>query len=62
MDDKSSPTIDNTEKVDLEQQRYLGQLSTKEKIALETAKVVLGSSFNIEKSIGYIEQKINKIV
>ena len=57
MDDKSPPTIENTENADSEQQSYLGQLSAKEKIALETAKVVLGSSFNIKKSIGYIEQE-----
>lgn len=57
MDDKSLPTINDTENTDSKQQSYLGQLSAKEKIAFETAKVVLGSSFNIKKSIGYIEQE-----
>ncbi len=55
MDDKSPQLIDNKEKTILIQEKYLGELSEKEKIALETAKVVLGSSFNIVKSIGFIE-------
>jgi len=55
MDDKSPQLIDNKEKTILTQEKYLGELSEKEKIALETAKVVLGSSFNIVKSIGFIE-------
>lgn len=55
MDDKLPQLIDNKEKTILTQEKYLGELSEKEKIALETAKVVLGSSFNIVKSIGFIE-------
>ena len=38
---------------------YLTQLSEKEKIALAIARRMLGSSFNLEKSIGYISFKKN---
>ena len=38
-------------------QEYLEQLSIIDKIIIEKAKEVLGSSFNIEKSIGFIEWK-----
>ena len=38
---------------------YLAQLTEKEKIAMAIAKRMLGSSFNIEKSIGYISFKKN---
>ena len=34
--------------------KYLASLNEIEKIALKIAKEDLGSSFNIEKSIGYI--------
>ena len=33
---------------------YLNSLNEKEKISLEIAKKMLGDSFQIEKSIGYI--------
>jgi len=36
---------------------YVSQLSEKEKLALEIAKRMLGSSFCLEKSIGYIKFK-----
>ena len=55
MDDNASPDIKETEKTDKEKENYLGELSEKEKVALETAKVVLGSSFNLKKSIGFME-------
>ena len=38
---------------------YINQLSEVEKIAYEIAKKMLGSSFNIEKSIGFLDW-INK--
>jgi hypothetical protein len=36
-------------------QEYIQQLSTKETKALKIAQEHLGSSFNIEKSIGFIK-------
>ena len=36
---------------------YLSQLSEKEKIALEIAKRILGSSFDVSRSIGYLKFK-----
>ena len=43
-------------------QKYIKQLSFMEKKALEIAKEDLGSSFNIEKSIGYLSWlKKNKV-
>lgn len=43
-------------------QNYLNTLSEKEEIALKIAQEQLGSSFNIEKSIGFIKWKeSNKI-
>jgi len=56
MDDNASPNIKETENKDNEKESYLGQLSAKEKIALETAKNVLGSSFNLKKSIGFLDR------
>jgi hypothetical protein len=38
---------------------YLAQLTEKEKIAMAIAKRMLGSSFNLEKSIGYLSFKKN---
>jgi hypothetical protein len=38
---------------------YLSQLSEKEKVALEIAKRMLGSSFDLSLSIGYLEFKKN---
>jgi hypothetical protein len=38
---------------------YLAQLTKKEKIALAIAQRMLGSSFSLEKSIGYISFKKN---
>jgi hypothetical protein len=58
MDDNASHNIKETENIakEKEKESYLGQLSDKEKIALETAKNVLGSSFNLNKSIGFIDR------
>lgn len=36
---------------------YTEQLTEKEKVALEVAKRMLGSSFCIEKTIGYLDFK-----
>lgn len=36
---------------------YVAQLTDKEKLALSIAKRMLGSSFTLEKSIGYIQFK-----
>ena len=42
--------------------KYLKSLSPIEKIALEIAKEDLGTSFNIEKSIGFLNwKKKNKL-
>jgi hypothetical protein len=35
-------------------QEYLNQLTKKQKIALNKAKEILGDSFNIKKSVGFI--------
>jgi len=40
-----------------EVQEYLSQLSTKENIAIKKAKEVLGSSFSVQKSIGFQQWK-----
>ena len=56
MADNASSNIKETENMGNEKENYLDKLSDKEKIALETAKSVLGSSFNLTKSIGFIEQ------
>ncbi len=34
---------------------YLSQLTEKEKTALEIAKRILGSSFDVSRSIGYLK-------
>ena len=39
---------------------YLNQLNEKEKLALNKAKEILGDSFNIKKSLGFIKWKDNK--
>ena len=33
---------------------YLAQLNDKERVALEIARRMLGSSFNLQRSIGYV--------
>ncbi len=38
-------------------ENYLAQLSPKEKVALEIVRKALGSSFNLEQSIGYLKFK-----
>lgn len=38
---------------------YINSLDEKEKTALKIAQEQLGSSFNIEKSIGYLKWKEN---
>lgn len=45
----------NTQKLELE--KYVNDLSEKEKIAYLIAKSHLGSSFSLEKSHGFIEWK-----
>ena len=39
---------------------YKKQLTEKQKIAMEKAEEILGDSFEIEKSIGFIEWKKNQ--
>ena len=39
---------------------YLNQLTEKEKLALNKAKEILGDSFNIKKSLGFIKWISNK--
>lgn len=46
--------MDNEEKL---QQAYLDSLTEKEKKGYEIAKSHLGMSFDLEKSIGYLEWK-----
>jgi len=41
---------------------YLAQLSPKEKVALEIVRKSLGSSFNLEQSIGYLKFKKKNIL
>jgi len=36
------------------EQDYLNQLSEKEKVALEVARLYLGDSYSLKRSIGYI--------
>ena len=57
MDDNASPNIKATENTSQEEANYLAKLSDKEKIDFETAKTILGSSFNLKKSIGFTEQQ-----
>ena len=55
---KNMPPKKNT----LNVQKYINSLSNLEKKALSIAKEDLGSSFNIEKSIGYLSWlKKNKL-
>lgn len=47
--------------MDKEEQNYIKSLTPKEKIAYEIAKDFLKSSFNMKKSLGFIEwKKANK--
>ena len=41
-------------------QEFLKSLNEKEKIALRIAKDILGTTFNMKKSIGYIKWKKKK--
>ena len=45
---------------DKEVNAYINQLSIQEKIVLNIAKSHLGSSFDIEKSIGFLEWRKTK--
>lgn len=56
--EKEKENKDNTEN-SLDTQEYLEQLSEIERKIIETAKEVLGSSFNIYKSIGFETWKKN---
>ncbi len=56
MDDEISSQTKTTETPSKEETYYLAQLTDKEKIAFETAKSVLGSSFSLKKSIGFTKQ------
>ena len=49
--------MDNEEKL---QQAYLDSLTEKERKGYEIAKSHLGMSFDLEKSIGYLEWKKQK--
>ena len=39
--------------------KYISQLTDKEKIALKKAEEILGDSFNIQKSLGFIKWNNN---
>lgn len=51
---------DNKENEDQQQERYVKSLSEREHKAYLIAKSHLGSSFDLEKSIGYMEWKKNQ--
>jgi len=62
MNTDNQSTNNKTEQIDTEQETYLGQLSDKEKITLEVAKDILGSSFNLKKSLGFKEWHNSQII
>ena len=43
-------------------EEYISQLTPKEKIAYETALKILGSSFDVSTSNGYIKKKNNPLL
>ena len=51
---------DNKENKDQQQEKYIQSLSEREHKAYLIAKSHLGSSFDLEKSIGYMEWKKNQ--
>lgn len=51
---------DNKENKDQQQEKYIQSLSEREYKAYLIAKSHLGSSFDLEKSIGYMEWKKNQ--
>ena len=57
MSESSNTT--NTTNTKFETKLYLEEMTEREKKVIEIAKETLGSSFNIEKSIGYQEWKKN---
>jgi hypothetical protein len=51
--------MDNIQDIENTIQKYMESLTEKERVALEIAKDHLESSFDIERSVGYIEFKKN---
>lgn len=54
---ESSTSQNTTTNLSYDIQQYIAQLSPQEKIVLHIAQEHLASSFNIEKSIGYLKWK-----
>ena len=52
--------MDNNRHLDNNVEQYINQLSEVERIILKTAQQQLESSFDIFKSIGYLEWSLNK--
>jgi hypothetical protein len=46
--------------IEKEANAYINQLSIQEKLVLDIAKTHLGSSFDIEKSIGFLQWRETK--
>jgi hypothetical protein len=61
MNADQSYTNNKTEEIDKDREIYLSQLSEKEKITLKSAEDILGSSFNLKKSIGFKEWQNSQI-
>jgi len=51
--------MDNIQDIEKTIQKYMESLTEKERVALEIAKDHLESSFDMERSVGYIEFKKN---
>ena len=51
--------MDNIQDIEKTIQKYMESLTEKERVALEIAKDHSESSFDIERSVGYIEFKKN---
>jgi|SaaInlStandDraft_6_1057023.scaffolds.fasta_scaffold03168_5 hypothetical protein len=51
--------MDNIQDIEKTIKKYMESLTEKERVALEIAKDHLESSFDIERSVGYIEFKKN---
>ena len=58
MSESTNTNTSNTNTT-FETKLYLEEMTEREKKVIEIAKETLGSSFNIEKSIGYQEWKKN---
>ena len=65
LDQSSKIDLDQSSKIDLDQaiENYISSLDEMEQLTLEVAKRQLESSFEIHKSIGFLEYlKVNNII